>query len=733
MIVGMNIKRLSFLLLFAALCLISGPTFRLGSASQEAVQLQKPLQHEVSVTLKLVQVYVTDKKGKPVQDLQKSDFIVYDKGQRKEITDFEKHILNRPPVKAEPQPAEEKIVPTTLPPGDQVPLAITRKFFLFLDFAFNNQQGVNKSKEAALHFIDTELSPGDQVGLLSYSMLKGLSIHEYLTTNHRKVREAVEVINAKDIAGRAEDIEEEYWRQATEGSAGGGESSSPFQANPPIFDWRRQESKNLAQNFILKMTTLAKAFRTIPGQKHFILFSAGIASSLLYGNQAGTPQGSASGGRSKFDAGDYVLRTQYEEMLKELNSANCAIYTFDTREAAMVPSLFAYDEQTFGVGRTRDIFTRDGVSQTNQLIFKDDKITGGYSLQRLSNTTGGNYYSNIRKYRENLEQVQNFTSSYYVLGYYINEQWDGRYHEIKVEVKRKGCEVRAQAGYFNPKPFREYSDLEKQLHLLDLALTERPLLQTPQRFSVAALSYAAGDKTHLQVLSKIPPETVEKFLGKSVELVSLVFDEKENLVSLQRTEVDLTKYRGVDVFYTSAASLQPGQYQCRFVIRDLNSGNAAVGTARASVAKKASFGLSLHSPLLLIPESNFAYLEPVATKKIEITAWKTMYPYDRAQYSPLIGEAPKGTTKLFAVVPCSIAGLVLPEIVMTADLINSASGERIPLAGSILDRVQKESGEAQFLELLLNNIPPGKYLLYLHAEAAGTKYVSYTKTSLTIK
>ena len=707
------------------LCLIAGPSFQSSSASQEAIRLQKPLQHEVSVTLKLVQVYVTDKKGKPVQDLQKSDFIVYDNGQRKEITDFEKHILNRPPVKAEPQPAEEKIVPTTLPPANQVLPAITRKFFLLLDFAFNNQQGVTKSKEAALHFIDTEIMPDDQVGLLSYSMLKGLSIHETMTTNHQKVRKALQALDAKAIAGRAEDIEEEYWRRATEDSAGG-ESSS--------FDWRRQESKNLAQNFVLKMTTLAKAFRSIPGQKHFILFSAGIPSSLLYGNQAGTPQGSASGGRSRFDAGDYVLRTQYEEMLKGLNSANCAIHTFDTREAAMVSSLFAYDEQTFGVGRrSRDIFTWEGVSQTNQLIFKDDKITGGYSLQRLSKTTGGNYYSNIRKYRENLEQVQNLTSSYYVLGYYINEQWDGRYHEIKVEVKRKGCEVRAQAGYFNPKPFREYSDLEKQLHLLDLALTERPLFQTPQRFPVAALSYAIGDKTRLQVLSKIPAETVETFLGKRVELVSLVFDEKENLVSLERTEADLTKYRGMDVFYTSATSLQPGQYQCRFILRDLNSGNAAVGTARASVAKKASLGLSLHSPLLLIPESNFAYLEPVATKKIEITAWKNMYPYDRAQYSPLIGEARKGTTKLFAVVPCSITGLVLPEIVVTAYLVNSASGERIPLPGSIMDRTQKENGEVQFLELLLENIPPGKYTLYLHAEAAGTKYVSYAMTNLTIK
>jgi hypothetical protein len=127
-------------------------------------------------------------------------------------------------VKAEPQPAEEKIVPTALPPADQVTV-MPRKFFLFFDFAFNNQKGINKAKEAALHFIDTATSPGDLVGLLSYSMLKGLSVHEYLTNNHRKVREALVALNTRGISGRAEDTEEEYWRRVAEGPARTWESS----------------------------------------------------------------------------------------------------------------------------------------------------------------------------------------------------------------------------------------------------------------------------------------------------------------------------------------------------------------------------------------------------------------------------------------------------------------------------------------------------------------------------
>jgi hypothetical protein len=66
-------------------------------------------QHEVKVTLKLVQVYVTDNKGNPVKDLAKEDFIVYDNGLRQKITEFERHLLEFP---AE---IKEEVVETPLP------------------------------------------------------------------------------------------------------------------------------------------------------------------------------------------------------------------------------------------------------------------------------------------------------------------------------------------------------------------------------------------------------------------------------------------------------------------------------------------------------------------------------------------------------------------------------------------------------------------------------------------
>ncbi len=726
----MNIKTFPFPFLLVGLSLIAGPPSQSSTASQDVIQLQKPLQHEVTVTLKLVQVYVTDKKGKPVQDLLKSDFVIYDNGQKKEITEFEKHILSPPAPKAPAQAPQEQIVATPLPAPDKITV-MTRKFFLFFDFAFNNQKGVNKAKQAALHFLDTELGPTDEVGLISYSMLKGISIHEFLTTNHRKVREALLSLDTSRITGRAENVEEEYWRRAQEEPGG-------------VFDRRddlpireaRQEAKNQASNFFLKLTALAKAMRYVPGQKHFILFSSGIPASMIYGGQAGIPTDyysfSEGAARNKLDPGDFILRTQNEEMLKELSAASCTFFSFDTREAAMVPSLFTYDEQTFGTGN-RDIFSRGGVSQAPVNVLKDDKTTGLYSITRLSKVTGGKYYSNISDYEKNLDQVQAMTGTYYVLGYYISDQLDGRYHEIKVEVTRKGSEVRAQTGYFNPKPFREYSDLEKELHLFDLALTERPLLQTPLRFTMASLSYTAGQETRLQILSKIPDTVIQKFSSKNVELISIVFDEKDNLAGLQRAEANLTKYRGMDVFFTSGASLKPGSYKCRLVIRDLETGNAAVASAQAYVVKKASIGLSLHSPLLLVPESNFAYLEGAGSRKNAGLTWKDAYPYDRAQYSPLVEGAAMRTERLFAIIPCSVAGIVQPNVTLTAFLINSASGEIIPVALSAINKSEKAGIEIHLVEFALANIPPGKYRLYLHAEDVQTTSVSYAQTTLTIK
>jgi VWFA-related protein len=168
--------------------------------SQERTE-QKVLEHEVSVILKLIQVYVLDMQGNAVTDLEKEDFELYDNGKLQSITDFERHVLF----------TEDDATQPSLKEKASSPAKLNRKFFLFFDLAFNTARGIKNAREAALYFIDHQLQPTDEVGVLSYSATKYFTVHEYLTTNHKKVREAVEGIGIKDMLGRAEDAEQRYW------------------------------------------------------------------------------------------------------------------------------------------------------------------------------------------------------------------------------------------------------------------------------------------------------------------------------------------------------------------------------------------------------------------------------------------------------------------------------------------------------------------------------------------
>ncbi len=525
------------------------PCLSLDAPSPEAKQEQAQLHHEVKVTLKLIQVYVTDRKGNPVLDLTKDDFLVYDEGQKQTLTEFERHVLTLPSEKKEKAPAEveETIAP---PPRGLMP----RKFLLFFDFAFNNAIGIEKARKAALHFIDTQLQPPDEVGLISYSAMKSLTLHEPLTTDHKLVRKAVKRIGIEQIAGRAEDFEEEYWRYRAQVNPTDARSSgSVFHGDlqlenlkRQVDETRRQEAKTQVFNFATKMAELARALRYVPGHKYIILLSSGVPHSLVYGVQ--TPYHKIG----IHEWGESWLQERYEAMLKELSAANCTIYALDTQDLSLVSG-------------------------------SDERMRGESILQKMSSATGGKYFGNINHYERHIEKIQNLTSCYYVLGYYIDDSWDGRYHKIKVEVNRPGLKVYAQKGYFNPKLFSDYDDLEKMLHLVDLALSEEPLWQVPVRFPLEVRLNPGDGRGNLYLAARVPVEEIREVLEGKAEFIAVIFDEKDNIVILKRNEKETYSLTGETFSFGGSFSLSPGTYKCRFVIRNLETGRGAVGSATAII------------------------------------------------------------------------------------------------------------------------------------------------------
>ena len=158
---------------------------------QDVIRPVKPLEHDVTVSLKLIQVYVTDNKGRPVPDLGPEDFVVTDNEQTVAITEFERHLLEDPGAVAAARSAPAEAAPSPAPPAE--PSRLPAKYLFLFDLAFSNLPGATKAKAAALQFLETRLKPGDEVGILTYTNVRGLRLHEFLTSDIAKVREAVRI------------------------------------------------------------------------------------------------------------------------------------------------------------------------------------------------------------------------------------------------------------------------------------------------------------------------------------------------------------------------------------------------------------------------------------------------------------------------------------------------------------------------------------------------------------
>jgi VWFA-related protein len=668
--------------------------YGLNISNSESLQQKKEelaLQHEVTVVLKLVQVFVVDENGNPVTDLTIDDFILYDNKELKTITDFEKHLLFRPAEKV-----DERAKEAERPAPERAPLKssrMNRKFFLILDLQRNSPKGVKASKEAALHFLDTQIQPSDEVGILSFSQITGLDLHQYLTTDHQKVREAIkglkgEIPGGGGGSGGVSPLHREQAQAEKEAGLGqeGGIISQIPQLIQPVIDpgWSYAERRSV--DFTAEMREMAKALRYIPGYKNIIFFSAGFARSMFRDE------------RTLFFEG-------FEEMGKELATSSCPVYTINA------------------LGETSHFGGREG--------------SGEYSLKLLSEMSGGKYFEDASHYETIAQEIQNITSNYYVLGYYIDEKWDGEFHKIEVQVKREGCKVYAQGGFYNPKPFTELSDFEKQLHLIDLALSEEPYFQQPVRIPLLALPYSDRKKSNLVLLSELNLDEIQELIKQKTEMITLIINNENMIADSSQGEINFSKIPQKTIYHYSISSLSPGEYQCHLVIRNLNTGKGAVGSTSVIIPEPIDSGLKLYPPLILIPEKEGFYLraskvmeEEIQTEPVSLI---NIYPYLSNQYSPLVQNLEQGKDRLLGILRCSVRDIEEPNVEISIYLNQQSTEQKDLLPFSIISSEREEEADILLLEIELPELEPGDYSLEFTAREATTGLESQVTQAFRVK
>ena len=134
-----------------------------------------------------------------------------------------------------------------------------------------------------------------------------------------------------------------------------------------------------------------------------------------------------------------------------------------------------------------------GAANTNNaaIYTLDPRGLTGYDsgqLRTISADTGGQAFVGTNTPARALRQVVKDASAFYLLGYASTRNpTDGKYHAIKVRVKRSGVDVLARKGYWAPKP----ADMERARTEAAAAFA----VPADVTSALAALSTARADRT----------------------------------------------------------------------------------------------------------------------------------------------------------------------------------------------------------------------------------------------
>jgi VWFA-related protein len=364
-----------------------------------------------------VDIIATDRQGRPVTDLKPEELEVFEDGKLQTIDSFK--LIE---VTGHPQPGEAAPRPirTDYDEESEAAREDVRVFVIVLD-DYHVRRGASMAvREPLANFIRTQLGPLDLVGLM-YPLTPVGDVR--LTRNHEAVIRAIERFEGRKFDYRPRnEFEDRY-------------SMYPAEVVERI---RNQVSLSALKAIATRLGGLRE------GRKAIILVSEGFSNYLPpqlrdpvaelpglgnpYRGAPGAGDGSFTEDRAQFFS-NVDLQADLREVYAAANRANTAIYALDPRGLAP----FEYDINE-GVGSRIDRQVLNATMDT---------------LRTLADETDGRAIVNRNDLEGGLKQIIRDSSFYYLVGYNSTQApSDGKFHEIKVRVKRAGVQVRARKGYW---------------------------------------------------------------------------------------------------------------------------------------------------------------------------------------------------------------------------------------------------------------------------------------------
>jgi len=410
-----------------------------------AVLAQQPVFHTEANYVR-VDVYPTAA-GMPVGDLQMADFDLLEDGKVQKIDQFERIVIR-------PRAATDARRDPNTVAESRAALANSRArvFVLFLDAYHVGGISSRAISKPLVDTLDNLIGEDDLVGVMTPDM-SALDV-----TFARKTTTVKGILDRywwgeRDIALPKDPVEQSY--------------CNCYQPGPPpdtvpcgflareLID-RRHEKKTLDAledlvRFLRDQREERKAIITIsegwrlfrPSQALMPDTSKGVPGMPPIGVDPGSgkittgknPNNPYAGSqytcdRDRMNLAQIDDEVEFRQLLDEANRANASFYPVDPRGLAVFDSAI-----------------NEAVPLDTDASRLRSRIE---SLRTLALNTDGVAVVNTNDLASGLKRIVTDLSSYYLLGYYSTGKLDGRFHAIKVRVKRPGVDVRARRGFLAP-------------------------------------------------------------------------------------------------------------------------------------------------------------------------------------------------------------------------------------------------------------------------------------------
>lgn len=473
---------------------------------------------EVEVTVREVEVHVTDRQGNPVTDLGKRDFEVFEDGRRVKITNFA--AIRRSPaprvgIETAAEPGESSVA------GPSSPALASddrqRLFFvIYVDEVHIQPRNRDRVFAQLDEFLAAREAFDDRVMVVRYG--RQLAVEQQFTRRAEDVSKSLERMRLRATAGVQT---EAAWWSTVEDMRRLAEipCNSPQEPVKDLCTCAKDRMIARAQEFagsafaevdgsLRALGEVANSLAGLPGRKAILYVSDGLAlrsgEALFTMIEEWCPFGTAPGNAvNEFPSTVAAYAGHGVSALDTLGR----LTAHASRNGVTLHTFQASGLQAYSQARVDGDFTAPNLRtrQTNTVLIAQARRDNlQQPLNAIAADTGGLAFLGTNDVAWALRRIEQDSAFYYSLGYEPARKFDERNHSIKVRVKREGVRVRHR------KTHRDLSVWEQAANRTVAALWHQ-VDYNPGRVEVAFGRGSEVDKSshRLPLLIRIPMDTVQ--------------------------------------------------------------------------------------------------------------------------------------------------------------------------------------------------------------------------------